>query len=68
MAEKIGISVKDKFCLTIEEASHYFGIGEKKLRKLVHDNLDAGFVIQNGVKILIKRQRFEQFLNALSSI
>ena len=74
MAEEIGISVKDKFCLTIEEASRYFGIGEKKLRRLVnsnldvHDNLDAGFVIQNGVKILIKRQRFEQFLNALSSI
>ncbi|MDE7009932.1 MAG: hypothetical protein K2O93_01875 [Oscillospiraceae bacterium] len=35
---------------------------------MAHDNLDAGFVIQNGVKILIKRQRFEQFLNALSSI
>ena len=68
MAEKIGIQVKDKFCLILEEASHYFGIGEKKLRKLVHDNLDAGFVIQNGVKIRIKRQRLEQFLNALLSI
>ena len=44
------------------------GIGEKKLRRLTNDNLDAGFVIQNGVKILIKRQRFEQFLNELSSI
>lgn len=68
MAEKIGIQVKDKFCLTIEEASRYFGIGEKKLRRLANDNLDAGFVIQNGVKVLIKRQRFEQFLNELSSI
>ena len=68
MAEEIGILVKDKFCLTIEEASHYFGIGEKKLRKLVNSNLDTGFVIQNGVKILIKRQRFEQFLDKLSSI
>ena len=68
MAEKIGIQVNDKFCLTIEEASRYFGIGEKKLRRLANDNLDAGFVIQNGVKILIKRQRFEQFLNELSSI
>ena len=68
MAEEIGISVKDKFCLTIEEASHYFGIGEKKLRKLVNSNLDTGFVIQNGVKILIERQRFEQFLDKLSSI
>ena len=51
-----------------EEASRYFGIGEKKLRRLVNSNLDAGFVIQNGVKILIKRQRFEQFLDKLSSI
>lgn len=68
MAEKIGIQVKDKFCLTIEEASRYFGIGKKKLRKLAHDNSDAGFVIQNGVKILIKRQCFEQFLNTLSSV
>ena len=68
MAEEIGISVKDKFCLTIEEASRYFGIGEKKLRKLVNSNPDPGFVIQNGVKIPIKRQRFEQFLDNLPSI
>ena len=68
MAEEIGISVKEKFCLTIEEASRYFGIGEKKLRRLVNSSLNAGFVIQNGVKILIKRQRFEQFWDKLSSI
>ena len=61
MSEEIGILVKDKICLTIEEASRYFGIGEKTLRRLVNSSLDAGFVIQNGVKILIKRQRFEQF-------
>ena len=66
MAEEIGISVKDKFCLTIEEASSYLGTEEKNLRKLVNSN--AGFVIQNGLKILIKRQRFEQFLDNLSSI
>ena len=54
--------------LTIEEASRYFGIGEKKLLRLINSNLDAGFVIQNGVKILIKHQRFEQFFDKLSSI
>ena len=68
MAEEIGISLKEKFCLTIEEASRYFGIGEKKLRRLINSSLDAGFVIQNGVKILIKHQRFEQFFDKLSSI
>ena len=43
------VQIKDKFCLTIEEASAYFNIGEKKLRKIVSDNLDSGFIIQNGV-------------------
>ena len=29
---------------------------------------DSGFVIQNGVKVLIKRKRFEAFLDDLSAI
>ena len=62
------ISIKDKFCLTIDEASEYFGIGEKKLRKIVTENLNSDFVIQNGAKYLIKRKRFEIFLNEISAI
>lgn len=60
--------IQNKFCLTIDEAVIYFNIGEKKLRKLVSDNLDSGFIIQNGVKFLIKRKRFEDFLNDLTAI
>lgn len=62
------VQVKDKYCLTIDEASDYFGIGEKKLRKIVAENMDSGFVIQNGVKILIKRKHFEEFLEELSAL
>lgn len=62
------VPIKDKFCLTIDEASEYFGIGEKKLRKIVAENLDSDFVIQNGVKYLIKRKRFEIFLDEISAI
>ena len=62
------VQIKDKFCLTIEEASAYFNIGEKKLRKIVADNLDSGFIIQNGVKFLVKRKQFEKFLDDLTSI
>ena len=62
------IPIKDKFCLTIDEASEYFGIGEKKLRKIVSENLDSDFIIQNGVKYLIKRKRFESFLDEISAI
>ena len=62
------VPIKDKFCLTIDEASEYFGIGEKKLSKIVAENLNSDFVIQNGVKYLIKRKRFESFLNEISAI
>ena len=68
MIEQTQVEIKDKFCLTIDEASVYFNIGEKKLRKLVADNLDSGFIIQNGVKFLIKRKRFEDFLTDLTAI
>ncbi len=68
MSDETRVQIRDKFCLTVEEASLYFNIGEKKLRKLVADNLDSGFIIQNGVKILIKRKRFEEFLNDVTAL
>ena len=68
MAEEIGILVKGKFCLTIEEASRYFRIGEKKLRKLAEENLDAGWVIANGNRVPIKRKQFEKIIDTLDEI
>lgn len=68
MTDDKQVQIKDKFCLTIEEASEYFNIGEKKLRKIVSENLDSGFIIQNGVKFLVKRKQFEIFLDDLTSI
>ena len=68
MVEKTQVEIKDKFCLTIDEASVYFNLGEKKLRKIIADNLDTGFIIQNGVKFLIKRKQFEDFLRELTAI
>ena len=62
------VQIKDKFCLTIDEAAAYFNIGQKKLRKIVTEKLDSGFVIQNGVKFLIKREQFEKYLDALTTI
>lgn len=68
MDGKTWVQVKDKFCLTIDEASEYFNIGEKKLRQIVADNINSGFVIQNGVKILIKRRRFEDYLEEMTAL
>lgn len=68
MNNETQVQIQNKFCLTIDEEVIYFNIGEKKLRKLVADNLDSGFIIQNGVKFLIKRKRFEDFLNDITAI
>lgn len=57
-----------RYCLNVKQASEYFGIGEKKLRRIIDDNINSGMIVQNGIKYLIKRERFEQWLNDTTSI
>ena len=54
MTNNTDVPIWEKYTLTIEEASKYFRIGEKKLRKLAEENLDAGWVIVNGNRVQIK--------------
>lgn len=51
-----------RFLLTIKEASNYFNIGETKLRELLK-NPQYDFILLNGNKKLIKREKFENWLN-----
>ena len=62
------VPIWEKYTLTIEEASKYFRIGEKKLRKLAEENSDAGWVIVNGNRIQIKRKQFEKIIDTLDEI
>ena len=62
------VPIWEKYTLTIEEASKYFRIGEKKLHKLAEENLDAGWVIVNGNRIQIKRKQFEKIIDTLDEI
>lgn len=62
------IPLWQKYNLTIQEASAYFGIGQTKLRKIVDNNSDAVYILMNGTKVLIKRRLFEEFIDATSSI
>lgn len=62
------VPIWEKYTLTIEEASKYFRIGEKKLRKLAEENLGAGWVIVNGNRIQIKRKQFEKIIDTLDEI
>ena len=65
---KSEVRICEKYALTVTEASAYFGIGEKKLRSMIEDYSQMGLFLQNGAKHMIKRQKFEAFLNEAYAI
>ena len=66
-SKKTVVPVSEKYMLTIREASIYFSIGEKKLRRLAEDHVND-FAIVNGNRYLVIRPKFEQFLLETSTI
>lgn len=62
------IPVWRKYVLTVEEAALYFRIGENKLRNLINENKSADYLLWNGSRVLIKREKFEHFVDKLESI
>ena len=62
------IPIWQKYTLSIEEASRYFRIGEKKLRRLAEENTDANWLIMNGNSLQIKRKQFEKVIDELEFI
>ena len=52
-----------KYTLTLNEASEYFGIGYKKLSAFVQEHSDADFVLWNGNRALIKREQFQKYMD-----
>ena len=61
------IPIWEKRNLTLEEASEYFGIGISKIRELSNQE-NCDYVLWIGTKRLIKRIKFEQYLDAAKSI
>lgn len=58
----------EKYMLTLREAAEYFHIGEKKMRQIVDENMDAKYLLESGNRIMIKRKLFEEFLDNASVI
>ena len=58
----------EKYMLTLREAAEYFHIGEKKMRQIVDDNMDANFLLESGNRIMIKRKLFEEYLDQATVI
>ena len=44
----------------------YYHIGENKLRMIIEEHIDGEFVLMNGNRYLLKRMRFENFLDESS--
>lgn len=61
--EKLQIPIWEKYTLSVEEASAYFGIGDKKLRKFIAEHGDEDFIIWNGTRPRIKRKLFERYVD-----
>ena len=64
----IEIPYWQKYILTIREAAEYFHIGEKKMRQIIDENMDAEFLLSNGNRVKIRRKLFEDYLNTATTI
>ena len=58
------IPIGQKYMLSISEAAEYFNIGTKKIRSLANANMNR-FAITMGNRILIVRERFEEYIKSL---
>ena len=58
------VPIWEKSNLTLEEAAAYSGIGINELRQLTNDE-DCEFVLWLGTKRLIKRRKFDEYIEKL---
>ena len=62
------IPVWKRYTLTIEEAARYYHIGEGKLRSLIEQHPHETFYVMNGNRALIKRVKFEEYLDQATAV
>ena len=56
------IPVWERYLMTVLEASEFYHIGENKLRSVIDTHPNADFLIMNGNRYLIKKKKFEEYL------
>lgn len=59
------LKLSEKYMLTVKEASAYFSVGEKKIRRMAENN-DGGYAIFIGNRYLIIRPLMEQYFMKLA--
>ena len=68
MKHSANVPLWEKYTLTVDEAAAYFRIGEHKLRKLINEDKNADYLLWNGNRVQIKREKFEKFVDGLDAI
>lgn len=53
----------NKYTLSVQEASEYFGICDKKIRRIIEEHESEKFVLWNGSRPRIKRKLFEKYVD-----
>lgn len=61
------IPIWERVTISIEEAAAYSGIGRDKIRALTEEE-DCDYVLWVGKRRMIKREKFEEYLNNSYSI
>lgn len=56
------IPYNQRYGLSLNEASIYFGIGKTRLKEILSNDNEAKYMFKNGNKIIVKRQEFENYL------
>ena len=62
------VPVWEKYSLTVVEAAEYFNIGQNRLWDMIHENEEADFLLYKGRGVLIKREKFERYLDDIELV
>ena len=62
------IPVWRRYTMTIEEAAGYYKIGEGKLRMMIDQKPRQDLYVMNGNRALIKREKFERYLDQATAV
>lgn len=68
MEKEKNIRISEQYALTVDEAVLYFRIGENKIRNILSNNPHSSFILRVGNRTLIKRKKFEEFLNETEEV
>jgi signal transduction histidine kinase len=64
----LDVPVWRRYTLTIEEAARYYHICEGKQRMLIDTHPNEDFYVMNGNRALIKREKFERYLDQATAV